>query len=603
MVSDGGAQSESEQLFVMQKEILQQAKILLVDDEIENSGGLSRLLSDDGYGVLDHASPSSVAVRLDGQFQPDLIILDLPMADDKDWQTLEQLRNSIPKETYLPILVVDRQASINVRREALAKGATVFLTKPYDSAEAVLLVRSLLETRFLHLKLSNEVCELKTRIEELTEINSGPQAEVAKRESGGAELHQNPALLPGMLDNSPSLIFFKEAQEGRYLDINPRFEQRFGLKRDQIIGRTDAEIFPAEQAAIFRANDHRVIESATPLEFEEVAQYVDGPHLSIVSKFPLRDATGKVSVICGIVTDITERSRMLAALRQSREALHKANDELETRVHERTAELIIANEQLRAEGAERREAEESARQAKEEAERANAAKSEFLSRMSHELRTPLHSILGFGQLLRMDTLNSEQEDNVDRVLAAGHHLLKLVDEVLDISRIEASNPPLAIEPVLLSDAVREAIGLVRSMAVVRNVRINELACDQYILADQQRLIQVLLNLLSNAVKYNRLGGSVTVSVAEAVCGTLRLMISDNGPGIAPEDAAKLFIPFERLRAAGSKIEGIGLGLAISKRLIESIGGKIGFESVPDHGSTFWIELPLAEATNRPAVPP
>jgi PAS domain S-box-containing protein len=564
------------------------------------------------------------------------------------------------------------------------------------------------------------------------EINSGLQAEVAKRESVAAELRQDPALLPAMLDNSPSLIFFKEAQEGRYLDINPRFEQLFGLKRDQIIGRTDGEIFPAEQAAMFRANDLRVIESATPMEFEEVAQYVDGPHLSVVSKFPLRDANGKISVICGIVTDITERSRMVAALRQSQEALHKANDELETRGRERTAQLMIANEQLRAEGAERREAEEalrksdaryqhiaanvpgmvyqfmrrpdgsvsfpfvsagcrelfelgpeeiesdaqllgnllhpadrelfsrsmdesaanlqpwewqgrfrlrsgeekwvqgaarperlatgdilwdgllmditerkrieeSARQAKEEAERANAAKSEFLSRMSHELRTPLHSILGFGQLLRMDTLSSEQEDNVDRVLAAGHHLLKLVDEVLDISRIEASNLALAIEPVLLSDAVREAIDLVQSMAMVRNVRINELACNQYILADQQRLKQVLLNLLSNAVKYNCAGGSVTLSVVETACGMLRLMISDNGPGIAPEDAAKLFIPFERLRAADSKIEGIGLGLAISKRLIELMGGKIGFESVPDNGSTSWIELPLAEAINRKTV--
>jgi PAS domain S-box-containing protein len=560
----------------MQKEILQRAKILLLDNEIENCGGLSRLLSDNGYRDLDHAAPSSAAARLDSQFQPDLIILDLAMPDDKGWQTLEQLRNSARKETYLPILVVTGPASINVRPEALAKGATAFLTKPYDSAEAVLLVRSLLETRFLHLKLSREVGELKTRIKQLTEINSGLKTQVAKRESDAAELRQDPALLPEMLHNSPSLIFFKEAQEGRYLDINPSFEQLFGLKRDQIIGRTDGEIFPAEQAAMFRANDLRVIESATPMEFEEVAQYADGPHLSIVSKFPLRDADGKISVICGIVTDITERSRMVAALRQSQEALHKANDELETRVRERT---------------------ESARQAKEEAERANAAKSEFLSRMSHELRTPLHSILGFGQLLKMDTLSSEQEDNADRVLAAGHHLLKLVDEVLHISRIEAGNLAPAIEPVLLSDAVREAINLVQSMAVVRNVRINELACDRYILADEQRLKQVLLNLLSNAVKYNRAGGSVTLSVVETACGTLRLMISDNGPGIAPDDAAKLFIPFERLGAADSKIEGIGLGLAISKRLIELMGGEIGFESVPDNGSTFWIELPLAEAEN------
>jgi CheY-like chemotaxis protein len=178
----------------MQKEILQRAKILLVDDEIENCGGLSRLLSDGGCGDLEHADPSSAGVRLDSQFQPDLIILDLPMPDDKGWQTLEQLRNSVRKETYLPILVVTDPTSIKVRPEALEKGATAFRTKPYDSAEAVLLVRSLLETRFLHLELSREVSKLKTRIEELTEINSGLQAEVAKRENVAAELREDPAL-------------------------------------------------------------------------------------------------------------------------------------------------------------------------------------------------------------------------------------------------------------------------------------------------------------------------------------------------------------------------------------------------------------------------
>jgi PAS domain S-box-containing protein len=709
----------------MHKEILQQANILLVDDEIEHFEGLSRLLREDGYWNLKHAMASCGAFRLDGEFQPDLIILDMPIPDNSGCQMLEQLRNAIPKETYLPILVVTGSASVDVRREALARGATAFLTKPYDPAEVVLLVRNLLETRFLHLQLANEHGELGTRIKDLTGITSALQAEVAKRERVEAELRQSKALPRGMLDNSPSVIFFKETQ-GRYLDVNPRFEQLFGLKRDQIIGRTDSEIFPEEQAAIFRANDLRVIESGTPLEFEEVAQYTDGPHLSIVSKFPLRDANGKVSVICGIVTDITERSQMVEALQQSEEALQKANDELDIRVRERTAQLMISNEQLRAEGAERRETEEalrksnarcqriaanvpgmvyqfmrrpdgsvsfpfvsagcrelfdlgpaeiesdahllgnllhpndrelfvrsmdesaanlqpwewqgrfhlrsgrekwvqgaarperltngdilwdgllmditerkrieeSAHQAKEEAERANAAKSEFLSRMSHELRTPLNSILGFGQLLKMDAHSSEQEDNIDRVLAAGHHLLKLIDEVLDISRIEASNLTLSIEPVLLSDAVRGAVDLVHSMAVTRNVQIGELTCDRYILADQQRLRQILLNLLSNAVKYNRSGGSVALSVTESPCGMLRLMIRDSGLGIAPEDTTKLFNPFERLRAADSKIEGIGLGLAISRRLIELMGGEIGVESEPNEGSTFWIELPLAES--------
>ena len=709
----------------MHKEIFQQAKILLVDGGIEQIDRLSRLLEDDGYGNLKHAIVSREALRPYAEFQPDLIIFNIPMLDRSDCLLLEQLRNAASNETYLPIMVVTGSVSGDVRPEALARGATAFLAEPYDSAEVVLLVRHLLEIRFLHLQLVNKHDELQARIEELTGINSAWRKEADKRERAEVELVESKVLRRGMLDNSPSVIFFKDIQ-GRYLDVNPRFEQFFGLKRDQIVGRTDSEIFPAEQAANFRANDLRVIESGTPLEFEEVAQYTDGPHLSIVSKFPLREANGKVSVICGIVTDITERSQMADALQQSEEALQKANDELEMRVRERTAQLTVANERLRAEGVERHEAEEAlrksdaryqriaanvpgmvyqflrrpdgsvsfpfvsggcwelfelgaaeiqsdpyllgnllhpddrelfawsvndsaanlrpwewqgrfilrsgkekwvqgaarperqangdilldgllmditerkrieetVREAKEEAERANAAKNEFLSRMSHELRTPLNSILGFGQLLKMDAHNSEQEDNVDRVLGAGHHLLKLVDEVLDISRIEAGELTLSIEPVLLSDAVREAVDHIRSIAVNSNVQIGELVCDRYILADRQRLRQVLLNLLSNAVKYNRAGGSVTLRATEVSRGMLRLMIGDSGLGIAPEDTARLFNPFEQLRGVGSKIDGIDLGLAISRRFIELMSGELGVESIPHEGSTFWIELPLAES--------
>jgi signal transduction histidine kinase len=217
---------------------------------------------------------------------------------------------------------------------------------------------------------------------------------------------------------------------------------------------------------------------------------------------------------------------------------------------------------------ERKRIEETVRETKEEAERANAAKSEFLSRMSHDLRTPLNLILGFGQLLKMDAHNSEQEDNIDRVLSAGHHLLKLVDKVLDISRIEAGNLTLSIEPVLLSDALREAVDHMRSMAVNSNVQIVELVCDRYILADEQRLKQVLLNLLASALKYNREGGSITLSATEVSRGMLRLMIGVSGLGIAPEDTAKLFNPFEQSRAVDSKIDDIDLGLAISRRFIE-----------------------------------
>jgi PAS domain S-box-containing protein len=246
---------------------------------------------------------------------------------------------------------------------------------------------------------------------------------------------------------------------------------------------------------------------------------------------------------------------------------------------------------------ERKKAEDAVEQAREEAEQANRAKSEFLSRMSHELRTPLNAILGFGQLLEMDSLDAEQRDGVRQIMKAGRHLLELVNEVLDIARIEAGRLALSLEPVSLAEVIGEASGLVEPMAVNRRVSLaREGAWGQHghVLADRQRLLQVLLNLLSNAVKYNRAGGSVTVACSTSD-GTVRIEVRDTGPGIRDDHVSRLFSPFERLEAERSDVEGTGLGLTLSRRLVEAMGGSIGVRSVVGKGSTFWVELPNATA--------
>jgi signal transduction histidine kinase len=236
------------------------------------------------------------------------------------------------------------------------------------------------------------------------------------------------------------------------------------------------------------------------------------------------------------------------------------------------------------------------KEAAAEAERANLAKSEFLSRMSHELRTPLNAILGFGQLLEIDDLSPAQLDSVHQILNGGRHLLDLINEVLDISRIEAGRMSLSLAPVPVAQTLLEALELVRPLLDQRGIRLltpPEALCDLHVRADRQRLKQILLNLLSNAVKYNRQGGAVTISCEQTQRPGLRIAVSDTGLGIAPGKLERLFTPFERLGADESSEEGTGLGLALAKKLAEAMGGTMGVESTVDVGSTFWLELELA----------
>jgi CheY-like chemotaxis protein/anti-sigma regulatory factor (Ser/Thr protein kinase) len=232
--------------------------------------------------------------------------------------------------------------------------------------------------------------------------------------------------------------------------------------------------------------------------------------------------------------------------------------------------------------------------------------------MSHELRTPLNAILGFAQLLELDAASPEQKDSVGHILRAGRHLLGLINEILDISRIEAGRLQLSLEPVPVHDTVRQAIDLVQPSAADAHVTVRAESVDArvHVRADRQRLQQVLLNLLSNGVKYNRAGGTVTVACVEAGGDRLRIDVTDTGQGISADKLARLFTPFDRLGAEASAVEGTGLGLALSKTLVEAMGGILRVRSRPGAGCTFSVELALvpgpahveaAAVTRAPAV--
>lgn len=278
-----------------------------------------------------------------------------------------------------------------------------------------------------------------------------------------------------------------------------------------------------------------------------------------------------------------ELAREAAQRELAQQEVMRLNQELEARVHERTMALELANGELAV--------------AIQEARSANSAKSAFLSSMSHELRTPLNAILGFAQILSSDRLPSTLEQKKEfagHILKSGRHLLTLINEILDLAKVESGAVSLTLEAVELHEMIDECRDMIGPLASERDIRVAFPAtCQLCVLADRTRLRQILLNLLSNALKYNREHGQVTLECAMHGERMVRISVRDTGLGLDTAQQALLFQPFNRLGQEGGAEEGSGIGLVVTKRLVELMDGEIGVHSVPGEGCTFWIELRLA----------
>ncbi|MGZ4953886.1 MAG: PAS domain-containing hybrid sensor histidine kinase/response regulator [Methylobacter sp.] len=356
--------------------------------------------------------------------------------------------------------------------------------------------------------------------------------------------------LSASLENTPNVAVQWYDLDGRVQYWNHASELIFGWSAAEASGKTLDQLAQTEEEAHdFHAklswiNTHK--KALGPVE--DIIRHRDGRQLIISSTtFPIPSEDTPLFVCMGV--DITERKQAEAALKQ----------------------------------------------AKLDAEFANLAKSEFLTNMSHELRTPLNAIIGFSQLLDMDKLTpaDAKKEAVGHIMNSGRHLLNLINEILDLTRIESGKTDFKIETIALSPLISEAVSLSLPAATSRNIAIQySCAANLHLRADMSRMRQILLNLLSNALKYNRQGGSVVLSCA-VMGDSVRVTIADTGTGIPNERRLEIFQAFHRLGAEKSNIEGTGIGLVICKRLIEGMGGRIGFDSTLGIGSRFWFELPHA----------
>ena len=346
---------------------------------------------------------------------------------------------------------------------------------------------------------------------------------------------------------------------GIITDVNKQMEALTGCTRDELIGAPFKNYFTDPERA----------EMSVKLVL--IQKKITNYELTVCSR------DGKETVVSYNATTFYDRDRRLQGM------FAAARDVTELKFFEQT--LQKNNVELES--------------AKTVAEKANLAKSEFLSSMSHELRSPLNAILGFAQLMESDSPEPtlSQKESIAQILQAGWHLLKLIDEVLDLSKIEARHVPLSQEPVLLAEVMRECQGMIESQAQQHDVSVTfpTFDCPCFVMADRTRVKQVITNLLSNAIKYNRPQGTVAMSWSMSAPGRIHISIKDSGAGLSPEQMVQLFQPFNRLGQESGYEEGTGIGLVVAKRLVELMDGVIGVESVVGEGSVFWFELNSTEA--------
>ena len=546
-------------------------RVLVVDDDSVNRVLLTRLLCMAGITLVREERDGAAVGEAVAAFDPHIVLLDLHLGVVDGFDVLEALARSDPGFSRRAVLLLTGDAGDAIERRAAALGARGVLSKPFDRAA----FQTMLDGLVLAIASDGTADE------------NGPDEAARGASVGGPDFRSLFESVPGcylILDLDLTIVAVTDA----YLAATM-------TERSDLIGRALFDAFPDNpgdltadgvsnlRVSLDRVRRHGVADTMAVQKYDIRRPAAEGGEFEVRYWSPVNSPVlgrdGEVRYIIHRVEDVTEfvQLQQAGAEREQQTAeLRQRTSRMEAEILRRAQELQDANRQLQS---------------------ANDARSEFLSRVSHELRTPLTAILGFGELLSQSRLAGEESEWLAMMLAAGKHLLGLLNDVLDLSSIDSGEVSLSLEPVAIATVVAEAVELMRPLAESLGVQVRvDLGgvARVYVQADAQRLRQVLLNLVSNAIKYNRPSGVVTIAAVELGSNRVAVTVTDMGSGLTQAELEKLFIPFERLSAAQKGIGGSGLGLVLARRLTEAMGGTLHMASTLNVGTTVSVQLRCVE---------